>query len=73
MKVYIVWVYDWPCEMVLVNDRSPREGEHSRERLVYKYQNVADTNTVYFRKEEEYRKIIDYFDLEPDLVKEIEL
>ena len=73
MKVYIVWVYDWPCEMVYVNDIAPREGEHSRERLVYKYRNFADTKTFYFRKEDEYRKIIDYFDLEPDLVKEIEL
>ena len=73
MKVYIVWVYDWPNEMVYVNDIAPGEGEHRRERLVYKYRKFADTKTVYFRKEDEYRKIIDYFDLEPDLVKEIEL
>jgi len=73
MKVYMIWVYDWPMEMVIVNDIAPREEGHSRERLVYKYQNIADTKTVYFRKEDEYRKIIDYFDLEPDLVKEIEI
>jgi hypothetical protein len=73
MKVYMVWVYDWPNEMVLVNDRSPIEGAHSRERLMYKYQNIADTKTAYFRKEDEYRKMINYFDLEPDSVKEIEL
>lgn len=73
MKVYMVWVYDWPNEMVIVNDIAPREGEHSRERLVYKYQDFADTKTAYFRKEDEYRKMIDYFDLEPDSVKEIEL
>ena len=73
MKVYMVWVYDWPNEMVFVNDIAPIEGEHSRERLMYKYQNIADTKTAYFRKEDEYKKIIDYFDLEPDSVKEIEL
>lgn len=73
MKAYIVWVHDWPNEMVYVNDIPPNEGEHSRERLVYKYQNIADTKTVYFRKEEEYRKIIEYYDLEPDTLKEIEL
>lgn len=73
MKVYMIWVYDWPMEMVFVNDIAPREEEHSRERLMYKYQNIADTKTVYFRKEDEYRKIIEYFDLEPDLVKEIEI
>lgn len=49
MKVYIVWVYDWPCEMVIINDIAPREEEHSRQRLVYKYRNFADTKTVYFR------------------------
>lgn len=73
MKVYMIWVYDWPMEMVIVHDIAPREGEHSRERLIYKYQNYVDTKTAYFRKEDEYRKIIDYFDLEPDLVKEIEI
>jgi len=61
MKVYMVWVYDWPEEMVFVNNIAPIEGAHSRERLMYKYQNDVDTKTAYFRKEDEYRKIIDYF------------
>ena len=73
MKVYMVWVYDWPMEMVYVTDIAQKEGEHCRERLMYKYQSYANTKITYFRKEDEYRKIIDYFDLEPDLIKEIEL
>jgi hypothetical protein len=73
MKVYMVWVYDWPNEMVYVSNIAPRKGEHSRERLVYKYTDYANSKTAYFRKEDEIRKMIDYFDLEPDLVKEIEI
>ena len=73
MKIYMVWVYDWPQEMVLATNELPTEGVHNRQAFVYKYQNRREASTVYFREEKEIKNMIYYFELEPDQVKEIDL
>ena len=73
MKIYMVWVYDWPQRMILVTSKPPIEGVHNRQNLSYKYKNPGDTITVYFREKEVIKNIIDYFELEPDQIKEIDL
>jgi hypothetical protein len=73
MKIYMVWICDWPQEMIFVTDKAPIEGVHNRRELEYKNKNQLNSPTVYFRWDKEIKEMIDYFELEPDQVKEIEL
>lgn len=73
MKVYMVWVYDWPQEMIFINENPSIKMEHDRDQLKYGWQSRMDSSTAYIREEKEIKEVVKFFELEPDEMKEVEL
>lgn len=74
MKVYMVWVYEWPSQMIIVEKNPLIESRHDRAQLGYRWQSMPNSRKAYLRGSgNEIKKIVDFFELEPDEMKEVEL